>query len=232
MEAVNAAIAQARAAASNVAPTPAVPALVGSTALAMAGGRPVSLREMLAESTAKVDAYLKIVPAGFNIGDDKKSMFEEIPVEFRFADAKVFYGVRYNKTYEKSFDRIVNARSKRPWADCVAEAQRLDPKCRGDYRGVDVAFTVLETLTAKDGKTVLIEAGQKLGWTSSITNWNDFAEFAAPFFELMDAGVISDKVTVRGKIVHQERTNKDNTWGVATFAAFEVVGLGEDEGQA
>ncbi|MGH6955626.1 MAG: hypothetical protein ACREEW_03055, partial [Caulobacteraceae bacterium] len=124
LESVQNALAEARAAAAQAAPAP--PVVAAATAVAVTGGRPVSMREMLAESTVPVDAYLKIKESGFLIGDDPKSTFDDIRVHFKFSDAKPFYGIRYGNParYEKSYDRIVNARTKRPWADCVAEAQR------------------------------------------------------------------------------------------------------------
>jgi hypothetical protein len=236
---VQAALEQARQAAAGAAP-PQAPAIASAPSLpaVVAGGRPVSMREMLAESAVSVDAYLKLRDTGFTIGDDVKTTFDDIKVRFKFSDAKPFYGVRYGNPakYEKSLDRIVNVRNKRPWAECVAEAMRADSRCRGDYRSLDLAFTMVETLTAKDGKTVLIEAGQKLGWTASVTNWKFWVEFAEPFYKLMDAGVITDEVMVEGTIHHEVMSNKENTWSVLTFVDCDIVdcdivGLNGDEGQ-
>lgn len=236
---VNAAIEAAKAAAGNLPASAGVatgqaPAFYA--AQPVQPGRAVSMREMLAESSMSVKAYLKAEKAGFLIGTDTANYVKEIAVEFRFGDAKPFYGLRYGDPakYERSLDRIVNVKNKRPWADCIAEAQRLDARCRGDYASVDVPFTVLEDIKSLDGKITLFEAkdDDRLGWTASVTNWKDFAAFAKPFYDLIDAGRLSEDVVVRGKLVHAQRTSNKNTWGAVTFEGFEAVGFAAAEDQA
>jgi hypothetical protein len=230
LAAINAALEAARGAASASVPTLATaPSTTVTTTAPLAGGRAVTMRQMIEESTMSVDAYLKAEKAGFLIGDDKKNYVDTIDVEFRFSQVKVFYGIRYGASptkYERSYDRILNARNKRPWADCVAEGMRMDPKCRGDYRGVDLPFTVVNDVIGKDGKTVLIGAGKTLGWTSSVTNWKQWLEFSAPYYKLMDNGAIAEDALVRGKIVHELGENKDFTWGLVTFGDFAFADVG------
>ena len=81
LEALNASLEAARAAAANAVPAPTETA-VSAPAL-VTPGRPVSMREMLAESTRSVKAYLKVSAHGFLIGKDAVTLFDEIEVEFR-----------------------------------------------------------------------------------------------------------------------------------------------------
>lgn len=242
LAALNAALGQARAAAENaVPPTAGVPAVGGAAtpgtnvvSMPVSPGRAVSMREMVAESGMGVKTYLKVDKPGFTIGSDTSVYHKEIEVEFRLSEAKAFYGVRFGNPakYLRSFDRLVETRSKRPWADVVAEAQRLDPRCRGDYRGVDIPFAVMRDIADASGK-VLIETGEKLGFTSSITNWQDWVNFITPYFNLMDAGQLSEDALVRGKIVHAQRKDANNVWGAVTFVDFAIIdnGIG-DQAQA
>lgn len=218
MEAINAALAAARqAAASSVNAVPAT-TTQASTPAPVVATRPVSMREMVQESGMRPDAYLKVTAAGFNVGKDTKTFFEELPVEFRIGAAKPFYGLRYGNPakYERSYDRQYNARSKKDWSACVAEAARLDPRCTGDYPAVDLLMVVTEDIKGKDG-SVLLEKGKTLGWTSSVTNWGEWVAFIEPIYALQDAGIIVGDPMVRGKIVHAQKSKEGNTWGAVNF---------------
>lgn len=232
LDALNASLAAARnAAASAVPATNPTGGAVAVVSPLQAPGRPVSMREMVAEGGMSVKAYLKVTPAGFNVGKDSSTYFDEIEVEFRLNEARPFYGVRYGNppTYKRSVDRLVETRSKRPWADVVAEAQRLDARCTGDYRGLDLPLTSVGELLSKDKKTVLAAPGDKLGWTSSVTNWNDWAEFIAPYFSMMDNGLLAEDALVRGKIRHEQGTKEGvQPWGILRFGDFTIA----DNGQA
>lgn len=236
LDALNAALNAAKAAAAGAVPA-TTPAPVTAAAVpanqSAPPGRAATMREMLAESSMAVKAFMKVDKPGFTIGTDTTKYHKEIEVEFRFNEAKPFYGVRFGNPakYLKSFDRMTESKSKRPWADVVAEAQRQDPKCRGDYRGLDLPFTVLKDLTDESGK-VLVAAGEKIGWTSSITNWNDWVQFATPFYTLMDGGVLSEGALLRGKIVHAQRKDSNNVWGAVTFVDFAIIDNGVEQAEA
>lgn len=198
----------------------------GAVAVLPQGGRAVSMREMVQETGVRSDAFLKVTPAGFTVGKDTKTFFDEIEVEFRVNTAKAFYGLRYGNPakYEKSFDRILDSRTKRPWADRIAEGQRIDPRCTGDYPAVEVSMTSIKQLDAKGGG-LLLEAGKTLSWTSSITNWSEWVKFIEPIYVLQDAGLLANNVLVRGKIVHDQRTKEGNTWGILMLN-LDVADLG------
>lgn len=225
LETLNASLQAAREAAANAVPAPAAAAV--STTL-VTPGRPVSMREMLAETSMSVKAYLKVSAHGFLIGKDAATLFDEIDVEFRLNAAKPFYGLRYGNppVYKRSVDRIVETKSKRPWADVCAEAQRLDARCTGDYRGVDIPFQSVNQLKSKKGE-VLAEPGDALGWSSSVTNWAEFQKFIEPYFALIDNGQLAEDALVRGKILHEQRSKEGvQPWGALLFGDFTIVDTG------
>jgi hypothetical protein len=233
---INAAIAAAKAAAEQ-APLPGSTQMVAANNNAptiVTPGRPVKLGELIASAGMQVDAFLKVDKAGFLIGKDTNTFFDEVAVEFKLNSIKPFYGCRYGDPakYLKSNDRITDARTKRSWAEAVAEAQRLDPRCTGDYPSADIPLTALVELKNKKGDAVLIKVGQTLGLTLSITNFAGFASFIGPYENLRDQGLMPDDVLLRGRLVHEQRTKGTNTWGLATFVDFLVVDPAAEESQA
>ncbi|AKU43597.1 hypothetical protein CPT_Seuss71 [Caulobacter phage Seuss] len=245
-DAINASIAAARALAANAANTAAdqetgggAVAVPGAgTAVAQSGGKPVSLGEVLNQGGLRVDAYLKVDKTGFLIGTDLMNTFEEIDVEFRLGDVVPYYGLRYGASptkYLKSFDRLVESRTKKSWQAAISEAMASDPKCRGDYPTVDIPFTMRETLTAEKGEKkgqALIEAGQTLGWTASVTNFKDFAAFIKPFDDMRTLGQIDDNLILAGKLKFKARSGNGNNWGAALFDDFKVVDISFKDSQS
>lgn len=231
VDAINAALATARAAAAQAAPATAqVPAVANAsapTAVAQAGP-PVSMRQMVTEAGIRPDAYLKVTPFGFNVGKDTKTVFDELPVEFRITQAKPFYGLRYGNPakYLKSYDRKVESKSRRDWATVTAEASAADPRCTGDYPALDLLMTATADIKAKDG-SILLEKGKTLGWTSSITNWTEWASFIEPIYQLIDLNIVPPDTLVAGKIKHLQRSGNGNTWGLVSFEDIQVADLGE-----
>jgi len=238
LEAINAQVAQARAAAANAgaapaAPTDATPPVVGTPYQAPApvqAGRPVSLGELFAQGGMSVDKYLKLDKAGIFIGTDLKNPQEELEVEFRFSDITPFWGLRYGANpvkYMRSTDRMVESRSKKPWASCVAEAQAADDRCRGDYPSADVAMTLLtKDIIADKGENkgeALIKRGQTVGLTLSVTNFKEFKAFMKPYEDLRSQGVLADDQLFRGKLVHKTAEGGGNLYGKVDFVGFELV---------
>ena len=214
---------QAKAAASQVQTQPQGQVQTYNPAPA-APARPVSMMEMLAEGGMTVKAYMKVDKPGFTIGSDTSVYHKEFLVEFRLGDAKPFYGIRYGNPakYLRSIDRVTETRSRRAWTLALEEAQRLDPKCRGDYRAVEIPFTVLADIQDGDKKVIVAE-GEAIGWTSSITNWKPFEDFIKPYFAQLGAGQITEDTILRGKIVHKQEKSDSNVWGLVTFVDFAAV---------
>lgn len=226
LDKLKATLAEARQAASTAVAT--TTSTGGEVTTMVQPGRPVSVHEILSQGPAMtVKDYLKVDRVAFLIGKDE-SLFKEFEVEFGFDEVKAFFGVRYGAQparYERSYDRQVNARNGQAWHQTVADAQRIDPRCRGDYSGVDIPFTVLADIKGEGGK-VIVEKGEKIGWTSSITNFKDFKEFAKDYYELIAAGLLGPDARVRGKIKHVKRRGGDNDYGALTFEGFDVVDNG------
>jgi hypothetical protein len=228
MDAIKAQIEAARTAAAQVPATVANDG--GSTAVATTGaaqpGRAVSLGELLTQGGMQVKAFLKVDKSGFYIGQDSTTLVDEIDVEFTLSDVVPFFGIRYGKTpakYLKSFDRMVDSKSRKDWSQCLREAQAADPDCRGDYPSADIPFVVLKAIPTKKGDGNLIEVGERLGLTLSITNFKDFAAFIKPYSDLAAAGTIPADLLLQGKLVHAQKSNAANKWGAATFIGFEPV---------
>jgi hypothetical protein len=234
LDVINAQIAAARAGATAQATTnqvaPAQAAAAPAAYAAPVGGRPVTLGELLAQGGLRVDKYLKVDKVGFMIGTDEKNTYEELEVEFNLGDVVPFWGLRYGSSpakYLRSTDRQVESRSKKPWGQCVAEAQQADSRCRGDYPSCDIPFTMVTDIIAEKGDEkgkALIEAGQTLGLTLSITNFKDFAAFIKPYDDLKAVGAIPANLRLRGKLVHKVREGGGNKYGAALFVDFVVVG--------
>ena len=215
---------QAKAAAANQVQTQPQGQVQAYNPAPVAPARPVSMMEMLAEGGMSVKAYMKVDKPGFTIGSDTSVYHKEFPVEFRLGDAKPFYGIRFGNPakYLRSIDRVTETRTRRSWTLALEEAQRLDPKCRGDYRAVEIPFTVLADIQ-DDKKKVLVEAGEAIGWTSSITNWKPFEDFIKPYFAQLAAGQITEDTVLRGRIVHQQSKSDANVWGTVTFVDFAAL---------
>lgn len=233
LESIKAALQQARENA-GAAVVPANETTGGAVATVTSPGRPVTVHELLNQGgSMQVKAFLKVEKLGFLIGKDDK-IFKEFQVEFHFDEVQPFFGLRYGQSpakYERSVDRQVNQKNGKNWAQCIADAQRLDPRCRGDYAAVDIPFTVLEDIKGEDGK-VLVEKGEKIGWTSSITNFYDFKDFSKDYYDLIAAGALPGNALVRGKIVHDKRKGGNgDAYGALKFVDFDVI-LDEPEAQA
>lgn len=236
---INAAIAQAREAASAAVGQQSTGVAVHQPAntnvsTAVVAGRPIKLGELIASAGLQVKAFLKVDKPGFLVGKDTTTYFEELPVEFRLNSIKPFYGCRFGDPakYIKSFDRLTESKTKRPWADMVAEAQRLDIKCSGDYPSADIPLTVLIDLAPKKGGELLCAAGEALGLTLSITNFTGFAQFIGPYENARDGGGLADDALLRGKLVHTQRTKGSNTWGIVEFRDFLIVNEAAGEAAA
>lgn len=227
---INAQIEAARVASANVVAN--APAAQNYAAPAVAElvqpGRAISLGEALSDSGLAVKEFLKIDKAGFLIGKDTKNFFDELHVQFYLRDIVAFRGVRFGNPakYLRSYDRLTEARSRKPWAQCIAEAQAADPRCKGDYASADIPFVMVEDVAGTKGENAgktLIAKGERLGLTLSITNWKPFSEFIKPYETLRLAGKLPDDLLLQGKLVHEQKEANSNTWGIATFKDFQAV---------
>lgn len=174
---------------------------------------PAMTLEDIAAGSLDVDAFLKITYPGISVGDDT-AMFDTIKVKIRPSEVVPHKAVRWtvgnNTSYRKSYDGQREAKTGAPWKAIVAEAMRLDPKCTGDYDSADVPFTLLEPLKLKKGE--VLEAGKRLGYTTSITGMKPFRAFTKEVLLKHDRD--ADLI---GTLVHEPRTKDGNRWGVLSF---------------
>lgn len=232
LDQIKAQIAQAQAAAgASVPTTTAQTAQVPVVAALPTGGRRISLSEAVNDVGTKVDKYLKTQPAGFVIGTDTASYYDEIEeVTFEIGEVRPFYGLRFGNppTYKKSFDRVMDNDTKRPWAEVVAEAQRADPKCKGDYICAEFAFRLGVELTPKKGDPV--PAGTILGFTPAIMNAKDMLALLKPYVDMMEVGRLSPKARLKAKLVHEQKTKTGvQPWGHLHLVDLDLIDTGFEE---
>lgn len=175
-------------------------------------GKALSLDD-ISNGGMNVVAWFKANFSGINVGDDGTPQ-DEIRVRIRKGDIIAAKSVRFGDParYYKSFDGVTESRTGRPWAVVVAECMRQDPKCRGDYSSVDIPFLLMQDLKGKGGK-VLAEAGDRIGYTTSITGFKPFDAFRRAVL----GAAVSDDTIVEGIIYHKADQNQKGKWGYISF---------------
>lgn len=205
-------------------------ATTGTTAVGAPApkGTPLSMESLMLGSMS-VDGWLKPKEYGLVVGDNP-ALVTSAKVYLDLTDGAGFISKMAIKggnpaQYAYTTD-LVNAMSGGSWEAAQARIRALDPKAT-PYRAVDLPFTVAEDIVsfpqgapAGTPGTVLAKAGQKLGYTTSTTNWANWEAF---YRECQQAGLIGKKVELT--VGSQRRTNKNNNvWGVMTFTLVgEVV---------
>lgn len=204
----------------------------GGTAVAVApaqGGQVTTAQagtaltmESLMMGSMSVDGWLKPKEYGLQVGDNP-GLTTSIKVVLDMTEGLGFVSKMAIKggnpaQYAYTTD-LVNAVGGGSWNDAQARIRALDPKA-SPYRAVDLPFTLLEDVTvsppgapAGTNQTVVAKAGQRMGYTTSTTNWANWETF---YRECAAAGLIGKRVEL--EIGSQRRTNKNNNvWGVMTF---------------
>ncbi len=210
---VQAAIAAAQAAAQQMIAqqAAAVPAVANTNVPAPAPtpGRPLTMDDMVGGMA--VDQWLGVKEHGFLLGKDKVLYDQPITVELDMTTAQPNFSIKFGNpaVYLRTYDRVTETRGG-SWADAVKRAQAVDPKAY-EYRSVDLPFLVTQPI--KKGNTVLIEAGQTLGYSTPTTGWSAWQAFYA---DCARAGLTQARVLV--ELNFQKRTNKNgNMWGIVTY---------------
>lgn len=213
MDAINDAINTAKNAAAAVPAT--TPAPTQATAPAtMPAARPRSLADALASAGAAVEKWLTVDEYGLHVAKDKAT-FDTIDVTIKLADVKFGYGVRYQTgagvQYGKSYDGVREARTGQPWGEFVANAQRMDAKCRGSYDLAEIPMTLEQELKLKDG--TVVEKGTRVGHSTSIMN---FRLFMAWVQSAMNAGY-SEQDEIKVRLSLKTATGGGNEYGMINF---------------
>ncbi|CCV12886.1 hypothetical protein [Mesorhizobium sp. STM 4661] len=181
-------------------------------------GPALGVDDMLGGSI-NVDAWLKVNEYGLQIGADT-TLFESVDAILDLSEIAYCYSVRYGNpaTYEKTYDRVSNARGGGSWFDTLAKAQRIDPKA-GEFRSADIPFTVVGDYKNKKGD-LLIEDGKTLGHSISMTGWKSFQKFIR---DISGKGIDIRNAKVALKIGYNVEKNTKGTWGTLLFSDVAVV---------
>ena len=208
---IQTAIAQARAAADAV--TPGQGEIVPF-------GRPISLMDNLVGSFA-VDTWLKVKPYGMTIGKDTTTLFDKLPFRIDLSTVVYCRRIRYGDPaeYRTTFDGVDDFRGGL-WADTVARARAIDPKCRGDYRSADIPLIAAEDVVAKDGTVLAERQVGKLGYAPAITGWHGWADLIR---RLVAAGIDPEHDLIEVTARVQYNKNASGEWGTVAFEHFEAI---------
>jgi hypothetical protein len=227
------AIARAKAGAAGLAANAAGLPGQGDVAVIEAASTGVPGQYAPAQAVASLDGFLD---AGVNLKPDfwlstKNTGFSikghTIPIESLGNvglalpdDMQAFYGLRINingaATYYKTADRIACLKTGRPWGQLIQEAASAGAR---EYRGFDIRLTALEDIKDMKG-AVVVEAGKTLGYSTSITNFDDMAAFA---LKVRNQGLYGTDLVLTVRCDVRKNDKNKEGWGalvVDDFAPF------------
>lgn len=170
--------------------------------------------ETVSTGTLSVDSWLKPKEYGLLIGDSSK-LFPTCRASIDMTDGRGFVvkrAVKGGNPAQYAYTRDgVTCVSGGSWEAAVQKMKQLDPKCSGEYRCVDLPFTLLEDVVV--GNETIMAAGKTLGYTTSTTNWKNWEMF---YKAVAEAGLMGRVVEV--ELSAEPRSNKaGNKWGVLQF---------------
>ena len=203
--------------------TDLAPASTGGAVAPAGGALDMSLTGFLKAGGISPDKWMQVKDTGFRLDKNEKALIEEVEVDIDFANVKLFQGLRValpggKYEYIKTYDGRTEAKTGQAWSVAVAEANGRSITPQNPYRGADILMTNVGDV--KQGKTT-IEAGTKLGYTTSITGFGPFQSFLAGLIEAGEVQVGSDGSTlsgvVRTKVTHEAKSNADYEWGILNF---------------
>jgi hypothetical protein len=168
----------------------------------------------------KPDVWIGVKATGFSIKDHTIPIETLGPVGLSLpGDMQAFYGLRLRiggqAVYYKTADRRTCLKTGRPWGTLIAEAAQQDER---EYKGFDIRFVALQDIVDMKGK-VVIEAGKTLGYTTSVTNYDDWATFAK---KVRTQGLFGEDLILETRCdVRKNDKNKDG-WGAMVVDDFTV----------
>lgn len=210
--------------------TTAVAATTDQTTAVATTGQAISMESLMIGSMT-VDGWIKPKEFGLLIGD-KAEIIPKLKVMLDMTEGVGFIpkmaikgGNPAQYAYTTNGATAIGGGS---WPAAQERIRQLDPKAAA-YRAVDLPFTLLEDAMgfAPGNQTPveLAKAGQRLGYTTSTTNWANWETF---YRECLNKGLKDKRVELF--IGAQKRTNKNNNvWGVMTFELIGEVVSDESE---
>ena len=208
-------IAEAIAAARQVAAQVQVPAAHTETAVAavapLPAGKARTLDEVSETTGTGVDAWLSVDSTGYRLGN---TPLTQIVGKINLAEVLVPYMIRFTAAgsvkFVRSYDGIRESQSGRPWADVCAQAQRADPNCKGQYNAAEIPV-ILDSDLIADGVTH--KAGSRLGITTPVTGFKPFLSWYRETKQAFGAdGVVPVVASVEVKTKAGVRP-----WGIPVF---------------
>lgn len=168
----------------------------------------------------KPDVWLSTKNTGFALKGHNVPIEKLGPVGLSLpSDMQPFFGLRVQingaATYYKTGDRLTCLKTGRPWGQLIQEAAAQGAR---EYKGFDIRLTALEDVKDMKGAVVL-EAGKTLGYSTSITNFDDLAAFAK---KVRDQGLFGTDLVLEVECdVRKNDKNKDG-WGALVVKDFAV----------
>lgn len=178
-----------------------------------------------------VDVIMGLTAAGFQCkfrdGHPKAGLnhepIRELPLDVNFEDLAIVKVLRYEPvkgqvTYKRSYDGVKSHDGK-DWGLCIVEARQYDPTIR-DYPAVEFIGTARQNIPSMAVPGVnLIDAGQKIGFTTSVTGWRSWQDF---YNQLKSQGHIqTENGSMSGilpiKLSHSVRVKGSYNWGIPVF---------------
>jgi len=202
----------------------AVSTQVQGGAVAMPTGQKMSMDQLMAGGMT-VDIWVKCKEFGLVVGQTQE-LVSSFKVYIDMTDGVGFSCKQSIKAgnpaqYWSTYDGAMSDKGI-PWNEAIQKAVALDAKAR-PYRSVDVPMVLMEDVKSPKG-TELAKAGQRLGYSTSTTNWAAWESF---YKAVVSAGLVGKCVEV--EVSFEAKTNKNNnTWGIMTWKLLgEMV---QDEG--
>ena len=183
------------------------------------GAAPASLEGFLdAGVNLKPDFWLTTKATGFGVKNHPVPIESLGPIGLALpSDMQAFYGLRVNingsATYYKTVDRITCLKTGRPWGQMIQEAANAGAR---EYRGFDIRLTALEDIKDMKG-AVVVEAGKTLGYSTSITNFDDMAAFAK---KVRDQGLFGTDLVLTVECEVRKNDKNKEGWGALVVKDF------------
>lgn len=147
------------------------------------------------------------------IGEDT-TIFAALPVELHFAEVQYCFGLRFGNPafYAKTFDHVTDARGL-AWREVLRQARQVDPEA-SEFPTADVPFVSCGTLSDRKGDG-LIQPGDVLGHSISITGWKFFQRFLR---SAQRTGIDIHSGAVQMDLGFEPQSNQKGDWGVLTYS--------------